>query len=121
MSARHFVRQLGLPGFALIAVLSLVAQTATAQEPTTAKIIEGTGPGWVELGEKDFKNVNCAEDTWTWKDGVAHCTGKPTGVIRTEKQYKNFELVVQWRHLKSAGNSGVFVWTIPSSLEGLKP
>ena len=25
-----------------------------------------------------------------------------------------------WRHLKSAGNSGIFVWTTPASLERLK-
>jgi hypothetical protein len=94
---------------------------AEAQEASPAKLIEGKGEGWVELGEKDFKNVNCAEDTWTFKDGVIHCTGKPTGVMRTQKEYKNFELVGEWRHLKSAGNSGFFVWTVPESLEGLKP
>ena len=86
-------------------VYAMTVHFAISQD--SPKLIEGTGPGWVELGEKDFKNVNCADDTWSWKDGVAHCTGKPTGVIRTEKQYKNFELVVEWRHLKSAGNSGV--------------
>jgi hypothetical protein len=93
-----------------------------AEEPVKKATIDGVGgPGWVELIEADFQNVNCAEDTWTWKDGVAHCTGKPVGVIRTKKQYKNFELVAQWRHLKSAGNSGIFVWGIPESMEGLKP
>lgn len=94
---------------------------AVGQEKAAPKLIEGTGEGWVALGEKDFQNVNCAEDTWSWKDGVAHCTGKPTGVIRSLKEYKNFELVAEWRHLKSAGNSGIFVWTIPASLEKLKP
>ena len=83
--------------------------------------IDGTGPGWKELGEADFVNVNCNPDTWTWKDGDAHCTGQPVGVIRSQKEYANFELVAQWRHLKSAGNSGIFVWTIPTSLENLKP
>jgi hypothetical protein len=81
--------------------------------------VDGTGPGWTALGEKDFENVNCDDDTWTWKDGTARCTGQPVGVIRTRRTWTNFELVVRWRHLKSAGNSGVFVWTIPSSLENL--
>jgi hypothetical protein len=94
---------------------------AAAQDATAPKLIEGTGEGWVALGEKDFQNVNCADDTWSWKEGVAQCTGKPTGVIRSLKEYKNFELVAEWRHLKYAGNSGIFVWTIPSSLEKLKP
>ena len=33
----------------------------------------------------------------------------------------NFELVVEWRHLSSGGNSGVFVWVPESSLATLKP
>jgi len=106
------------PFLTCIALL-FVANITFGQE--TPKVIEGKGEGWIALGEKDFQNVNCADDTWSWKDGVAHCTGKPTGVIRSQKQYKNFELVAEWRHLKSAGNSGIFVWTIPASLEGLKP
>lgn len=101
-----------------IAVFAACTVTFAQDAP---KLIEGKGDGWVELGEKDFKNVNCAEDTWTFKDGVISCTGKPTGVLRTLKPYKNFELVAEWRHLKSAGNSGFFVWTVPESLDTLKP
>jgi hypothetical protein len=82
--------------------------------------VDGTGPGWRALGSEDFVNVNCDEDTWTWKDGTAHCTGTPTGVIRSKQPYTNFELVVQWRHLRSAGNSGVFLWASEDSLKELK-
>src|SRR5262245_35692986 len=71
--------------------------------------IDGTGHGWRDLTQEDFVNVNCAADTWSWKDGVIHCTGQPVGVLRTQKLITNFELVVQWKHLRSAGNSGVFV------------
>lgn len=105
---------LGIFAFGMVAVL----QAEDAASPKA--MIDGTGPGWRELGEKDFTNVNCNPDTWTWKDGVAHCTGKPVGVIRSTKVYKNFELVAQWRHLKSAGNSGIFVWTPEESLN-IKP
>jgi hypothetical protein len=41
--------------------------------------------------------------------------------MRTAKEYINFELVLQWRHLRSAGNSGVFVWTPAEALKNLKP
>jgi hypothetical protein len=58
--------------------------------------------GWV--------NVNCAPETWSWRDGLVHCTGKPTGALRTERQYENFILELEWRHLKSGGNAGVFLW-----------
>jgi hypothetical protein len=98
-----------------------ICASGSAQESLPKATIDGTGPGWQELGEKDFVNVNGDKDTWSWKEGVIQCTGKPTGVMRTQKQYKNFELVVQWRHLKSAGNSGVFVWTPEKSLADLKP
>lgn len=83
--------------------------------------IDGTGPGWRAWGESDFVNVNCDPETWTWKEGIAHCTGKPVGVIRSQKPLTNFELVVEWRHLKSGGNSGVFVWGTEKSLTDLPP
>jgi hypothetical protein len=83
--------------------------------------LDGTGPGWKELVEGDFANVNCDPDTWKWKDGIVHCTGKPVGVIRSQKALTNFELVAQWRHLRSGGNSGIFVWAGEKSLTGIKP
>lgn len=97
----------------------LLSFLSLADEPKAA--IDGTGLGWVTLGEKDFTNANCDKDTWTWKeDGLLYCKGTPVGVIRSQKQYTNFELVVQWRHLKSAGNSGVFVWAPEKPLFALK-
>src|SRR5262249_9572884 len=83
--------------------------------------VDGTGPGWRPLGEKDFVNVNCQPETWTWKEGLLSCTGQPIGVMRTRQTVVNFELVLQWRHLRSAGNSGVFVWVPEESLKDLKP
>src|SRR5438132_901123 len=71
--------------------------------PLPKAFIDGTGIGWRKLGESDFVNVNCAKDTWSWKHDVVHCTGKPTGVMRTQNQYTNFELVAQWQHLQSGG------------------
>src|SRR5689334_9230999 len=93
--------------------LIFFSKLSAAPEETTPlprACIDGTAPGWRELAEGDFVNVNTDPDTWSWKDGIVHCTGKPVGVTRTQKQFTNFELVTEWRHLKSAGNSGVFVW-----------
>jgi hypothetical protein len=83
--------------------------------------IDGSAPGFNALGESDFVNVNCAPDTWSFEGDMIRCTGTPTGVMRTQKQYTNFELVVQWRHLKSGGNSGVFVWGSEESINNLAP
>jgi Domain of Unknown Function (DUF1080) len=52
---------------------------------------------------------------------VLHGTGQPDGVIRTRKPYTNFELVAQWRVLRSGGSSGTVVWTKQEFLTGLKP
>lgn len=57
--------------------------------------------GWV--------NVNCAPETWKVRDGMIICSGIPTGVIRTEKQYENFILELEWRHMKEGGNAGLFI------------
>jgi len=59
--------------------------------------------GWV--------NVNTAKDTWTVRDGILVCSGRPIGVLRTERQYENFILQIEWMHLEAGGNSGVFVWS----------
>jgi hypothetical protein len=101
--------------------LSALAGDAPKTKPAIPKAcIDGTEDGWKALTESDFAHVNCDKDTWAWKDGVIHCTGKPVGVIQSKKPYKNFELVVQWCHLRSAGNSGVFIWATPESLAALK-
>jgi hypothetical protein len=106
----------------IISFLSFLSlSTAPASADDEPKLVTGTGEGWKELGEADFVNVNGNPDTWTWKDGVLHCTGQPVGVIRTAKQYTNFELVVEWKHLRHAGNSGVFIWTTPDSIAKIKP
>jgi len=93
---------------------------ANKPEATAVRaFIDDEAPGWRRLNESDFTHVNSAPDTWSWKDGVLHCTGRPVSVLRTTKQVGNFELVVEWMHEKPAGNSGVFVWTTPESIDKL--
>jgi hypothetical protein len=79
-----------------------------------ASNVRADDANWVSLyNGKDLKNwvnVNCAPDTWTAQGDVIHCTGHPTGALRTPRQYENFILELDWRHLKAAGNSGVFIW-----------
>jgi hypothetical protein len=72
------------------------------------------------LSLSDFVHVNCDTNTWTETNGVIHCTGQPIGVVRSPNVRTNFELVVQWRHLRSGGNSGVFVWATPASIKSLE-
>jgi hypothetical protein len=81
--------------------------------------IDGTGPGWRTLGPNDFADVNGYPDTWVWEGDLLKSTGVPIGVMRTRDIFLNFELVVEWRHLKPAGNSGVFAWVPMKALENL--
>lgn len=55
-------------------------------------------------------NVNTDPDTWRKEKEMLICSGKPIGVMRSEKIYENFILEVEWKHLEAGGNSGVFVW-----------
>jgi len=90
-----------------------------AAEPPRA-FIDGSQPGFLDLTHEDFTKVNSADDTWTWKDdGLLVCSGNPVSVMRTKKQYRNFEMTLEWNHQKPAGNSGVFVWVSPASIEKL--
>ncbi len=117
--------------YGLVAAAGLIfaarGSTLDAADPAEAKVkalrayVDSSGPGWKPLGSADFVNVNCRPETWTWKQGTAHCTGQPVGVIRSQKSFTNFELLLEWRHMKPAGNSGVFVWTPIASLKPLKP
>jgi hypothetical protein len=93
-----------------------------AEEPALPKAtIDGQGLGWRGLSLEDFTNVNTDPDTWSAKDGVIHCTGKPVGVTKSNFKVTNFELVAEWRHLTSGGNSGIFVWATDEALTNLKP
>jgi hypothetical protein len=63
---------------------------------------------------KDFSgwvNLNTAADTWKFENGMLVCSGHPTGVLRSERQYENFVLHVEWMHTEPGGNSGMFLWT----------
>jgi len=59
--------------------------------------------GWID--------VNTSKETWKVKNGTLICSGKPIGVMRTERQYENFILEIEWKHMEAGGNSGVFIWS----------
>jgi hypothetical protein len=72
-------------------------------------------PGFLDIfNGKDLTgwvNVNTDDDTWSVRDGVLVCSGHPIGVMRSEKQYENFVLHIEWMHTEPGGNSGVFIWS----------
>lgn len=111
-----------LAGAALAAASTLLFApgTARAADALPKAFIDGTGLGWEAIGFNFFTNVNCHPTTWTTTNGTFHCTGRPVGVIRSHILVTNLELVVEWRHLRSGGNSGVFLWATPESIRSLE-
>ncbi len=49
--------------------------------------------GWV--------NVNCHPDTFFVKGDEVVTTGTPTGFLRTDRQYENFVLEMDWMHVNT--------------------
>jgi hypothetical protein len=52
-----------------------------------------------------------SEKTWSVRDGVLVCSGRPNGVMKTDRHYENFVLQIDWMHIEPGGNSGLYVWT----------
>lgn len=89
-----------LPSFVLL-VVAWIANSCHAQD--FRPLFNGRNlEGWVL--------VNTPTQTWSVKEEMLICTGKPIGELRTEQMYQNFELELEWRHLVPRGNAGVFVW-----------
>ena len=85
--------------------VSLYLTPLLAEEPAAFRdLFNGKDlTGWVD--------VNTNPETWSVKDGLLVCTGLPIGVMRSDRQYVNFILHIEWRHMEAGGNSGVFVWS----------
>lgn len=90
-----------LPALSCCLLLTL---TAPAQELAFRDLFNGKDlTGWVD--------VNTSPETWSVRDGLLINTGKPIGVMRSDRQYENFILEIEWRHMEAGGNSGVFLWS----------
>ena len=70
-------------------------------------------------GFKDFTPVNGDADTWSEKDGVIHCTGRPVGV-RARKAVHELRACCGVEAPGIGGNSGIFVWTAPDRPQGFE-
>ena len=83
----------------MVACLNVTAEDLVFRDLFNRKDLAG----WID--------VNTSPETWSVKDGLLVCTGKPIGVMRTDRQYENFIIEVEWRHMEPGGNSGMFLWS----------
>ena len=84
-----------------LVVSALVAAAALAQDPFVP-LFDGTLKGWVV--------ENTTANNFTVSGGALRVEG-PTGWIRTERQFTDFSLRLQFRFLTDDADSGVFFRT----------
>ena len=97
--------------FSALLLSCLQLQARAADAPQFRDLFNGKDlTGWA--------NVNTDKDTWSVRDGLLVCSGHPIGVMRTDRQYENFILHIEWRHMEAGGNSGVFAWSNGTVAEG---
>jgi hypothetical protein len=87
----------------LFCALSAQPRRATLPNEQWVKLFNGTDlSGWVEVGH----------EKWTVEDGTIHgqAVTKGYGYLKTEKNYKDFELSLRFK-CEGDGNSGVFFHT----------
>jgi len=94
-------------------------------------ILTGSPTQWLQAAEEGFVplfngkdlsgwvRVNCAPNTFTVKDGIIVSTGIPTGVLRTDRQYENFIIEMEWKHMVAGGNAGLFLFGDPLPAPGV--
>src|SRR5258707_13634314 len=93
--------------FAIIFSWLALAFAVNAQDSKSVDLFNGkdfTGWTFFERGNTDPMK------TWSISDGLIHCTGRPTGYMRTEKKYSDFKVTVEWRfptNMTQAINTGV--------------
>ena len=112
------------PGLSGRSLSPLDPQPKTAAE-VLAELPEAgqEASGWVDLyseeaGLSEWVNVNCAPrqtfsvrpDPDDESEHILHCTGVPTGILRSQRMYENFIVEFEWRHMEEPSNAGFFVW-----------
>jgi hypothetical protein len=60
---------------------------------------------------------------WSVQDGMLVCQGKPPGYIRTNREFENYRLALEWRWPEGTtrGNNGVLVHTSSPNALGVWP
>lgn len=128
-------RNLAAAAVARALVLWMVVLPATAgaffQEPAVkAKaedveyLLKDFPKGWLHFSSEPASQLGA---TWQIpreqdaskdpKDKVLICLGKPDGYIRTEKEYENFELGLEWKYPTDPnGNSGILLHTVEKDM-----
>ena len=100
----------------IIAILLLACLPVLAEEGVVKPAL--VAPRFHLFNGKDLKGWTffsaegeaAAKASWSAKDGMLACTGKPTGYILTETAFHEYTLTFEWRWSGGeAGNSGLLI------------
>jgi hypothetical protein len=83
--------------------VAVFGKTLHMENVLSGKLKEAVPVKWIQ--------VNTQPETWKVDGNILKCTGLPIGVIRSEKEYENFIMHIEWSHQEAGGNSGTFVWS----------
>ena len=124
--AQH-VRPVGVPGasgrpmlvqFRNIQLQPLGDPKKPTAEKTVALFNGRDLAGWSAQPKEDQATAK----TWSVKDGVLKCTGKPVGYLRTDRDdFENYVLTLEWRWPGGGGNNGVLVHASTPGALGVWP
>lgn len=93
----------------LVAAVVLSAVLATGGCASQKRVALWNGKdftGWKLFVENENVDVN---KIWSVRNGVIHCKGQPDGYIRTQADYSNYKLHLEWRWVEQPTNSGVLL------------
>lgn len=98
----------------LLIFLFGLCQAVSAQELQFNSLFNGKDlTGWTD--------VNTSPETWRVENGELICSGLPIGVMRSNQQYENFVLEIEWKHMEAGGNSGIFIWSEGTAFSDEEP
>ena len=112
----------------LLAGLAAAALLAPAAGRKTIQLFNGKDlSGWThylwdgKAGRQDTATPVSA--VWSVDNGVLVCQGRPTGYIRTNQEFENYRLSLEWRWPEGTarGNNGVLVHTTTPNALGQWP
>lgn len=100
-------------------LLSVVILTLSAQSAGAVELFNGRDfSGW-EL--QTTPSAQVGEAFKVLPEGVIASTGKPSGFLATQADYRNYKLHVEWRWTGKPGNGGVLLHISPGQFDRVWP
>lgn len=97
----------------ILAIFCFAGCKTAPQKASVIELFNGRNfDGWTFC----MKNNSNPARTWSVRNGLIHCTGRPFGYARTTRSYHDYKLICIWRFVRvapHADNSGIFVHIQP--------